>query len=122
MDLEVLKSKLSNKVQNNESHYSVDDFHYQSELFYDKHNAHYEYEDLVICAEEMAELIQCISKVIRGKNNMNDLSVLEEIADVEFCLDTIKHIYFDNSDIQNIEYIKDIKYERFMEKLDEYNS
>lgn len=43
---------------------------------------------LVIAMEELAELSQAISKVYRGKGNMDNLA--EEIADVMIVLDWVK--------------------------------
>lgn len=44
-----------------------------------------------ICMEECAELIQCISKEIRGKSNIDHLT--EEMADVCICIEVLKQIY-----------------------------
>lgn len=44
-----------------------------------------------ICMEECAELIQCISKEIRGKSNIDHLT--EEMADVCICIEALKQIY-----------------------------
>lgn len=43
------------------------------------------------CMEECAELIQCISKEIRGKSNIDHLT--EEMADVCICIEALKQIY-----------------------------
>lgn len=44
-----------------------------------------------VCMEECAELIQAISKAKRGKINQNNM--IEEIADVLICIETLKQIY-----------------------------
>lgn len=44
-----------------------------------------------ICMEECAELIQAISKSIRGKENKE--SITEEIADVLICIEALKYMY-----------------------------
>ncbi len=44
----------------------------------------------VVCMEELAELIQELSKILRGKKNQENL--IEELADVYICLETIKQI------------------------------
>ena len=43
------------------------------------------------CMEECAELIQAISKMKRGKDNLENLS--EEMADVYICLEMLMQIY-----------------------------
>lgn len=51
----------------------------------------------VVAMEEMAELIQAISKSIRGK----DHNIEEEIADVEIMISQLK-IMYDNSKVDMI--------------------
>lgn len=48
-------------------------------------------ENLVICSEELAELIKEISKAIRGHKNTQNLT--EEIADVTIILEMLKLIF-----------------------------
>lgn len=45
----------------------------------------------IVCMEECAELIQAISKEMRGKSDMMHLA--EEIADVLICIEILKQIY-----------------------------
>ena len=45
----------------------------------------------VVCMEECAELIQCISKELRNKSNISHLS--EEIADVLICIKMLQLMY-----------------------------
>lgn len=45
----------------------------------------------VVCMEECAELIQCISKELRGKSDVDHMT--EEIADVCICIETLKQLY-----------------------------
>lgn len=49
-----------------------------------------ETEQLVVCMEELSELIQAISKYIRGFNNKDNLT--EEIADVKICCEMLQQI------------------------------
>lgn len=65
--------------------------------------------------EEMAELTERISKLLRGKIKKNDISLLEEIADVEVSLSTFKLLV--GADEEMIQYIKDIKFERALDRL-----
>ena len=53
----------------------------------------------VVCMEECAELIQCISKELRGKSDPYHLA--EEMADVLICVEMLKQMYhIDLSEIQ----------------------
>ena len=45
----------------------------------------------IVCMEECAELIQAISKELRGKSDRIHLA--EEIADVLICIEILKQIY-----------------------------
>jgi len=45
----------------------------------------------VVCMEECAELIQAISKKLRGEESNENLA--EEIADVTICLDMLRQIF-----------------------------
>lgn len=65
--------------------------------------------------EEMAELTERISKLLRGKITKYDISLLEEIADVEVSLSTFKLLV--DADEETIKYIKDIKLERALDRL-----
>ena len=117
MDRDVLTKKLKEKIEKRSKHYSKEDFEKHYENFIKFHNSHREYEDIMICIEEMAELTQNLSKVYRGKMDINDVSVLEEIADVELCINELIQSY--NLDKEKIEYIKDIKHERLIERYGE---
>ena len=55
--------------------------------FYEKRG----HENLIIDMEEMAELTQEISKLIRGKGDY--FSLLEEMADVQICLYHLQNLY-----------------------------
>lgn len=44
-----------------------------------------------VCMEECAELIQAISKMKRGKHDLDNLA--EEMADVYICLDILQKMY-----------------------------
>lgn len=52
---------------------------------------------LIMAMEEMSELIQALSKDIRGKGSRNNIS--EEIADVEIMLAQLKIIYRNDNDV-----------------------
>lgn len=46
----------------------------------------------VVCMEECAELIQAVSKRLRGKPDPND-NLTEEMADVTICLGLLQDMY-----------------------------
>lgn len=52
---------------------------------------------LIMAMEEMAELIQAISKYIRGKSNEENIA--EEIADVEIMLAQLRYIFNNSSKV-----------------------
>ena len=53
-----------------------------------------------VCMEELAELIQAISKEKRGKSDKNHLA--EEMADVLICIEILKQAYqISDHDIDN---------------------
>lgn len=54
---------------------------------------------LIVAMEEMSELIQALSKDIRGKGSRNNIS--EEIADVEIMLAQLKIIYRNDNDVDD---------------------
>lgn len=114
MDRKILEEKLNEKLETKQPHYTKQDFVKHNEDFIIFHNNHREYEDIMVCIEEMAELTQNLSKVYRGKLEMDDIAVLEEIADVKLCLEEIIQSY--NLDKEKIKYIKDIKHERLVER------
>lgn len=46
----------------------------------------------IVCMEECSELIQAISKCLRGKPDVTD-NLAEGMADVTICLDLLKEMY-----------------------------
>lgn len=46
----------------------------------------------IVCMEECSELIQAVSKRLRGKPGATD-NLAEEMADVTICLDLLKEMY-----------------------------
>lgn len=66
-----------------------------------------------VCMEECAELIQAISKEMRGKSDKDHLA--EEMADVIICLEMLKQMY-DVSDSSINSWIID-KEERLVERI-----
>ena len=73
---------------------------------------HYGYESQSRqCIEEMAELTQAINKLWRkGRTNQNNYKLLqnvyEEIADVQICLDQLKHLLNCHGEVEAMERYK----------------
>ena len=67
----------------------------------------------VVCMEECSELIQCISKELRGKSDISHLS--EEIADVLICIKMLQLMY-DIQDSQLQDWV-DVKQQRMEERM-----
>lgn len=67
----------------------------------------------IVCMEECSELIQCISKELRGKSDIAHLT--EEMADVLICVDILKQIY-NISDEELNNWIK-YKQERILNRI-----
>jgi len=75
---------------------------------------HYgENSQIIICIEEMSELIQALTKSLRGIPQADHLT--EEIADVEITLEYVKRIYGITE--ENIELIKTAKLERLERRM-----
>ena len=68
-----------------------------------------------VCMEELAELIQAISKEKRGKSDKLHLS--EEIADVLICIEILKEVYgVDDNTINSWIYTKQERIKERMKK------
>lgn len=68
----------------------------------------------IVVMEECSELIQAVSKELRGKSDKDHLT--EEMADVYICLELLKQMYgITNSNIQN--WI-DVKQKRAVERME----
>ena len=111
MDREYLKKELEKRKLEKARHYTEEEQDHVSKLmllsFYDERGLDELYS---ICMEELAELTQQISKVLRCKIGYNDIGLLEELSDVELSLHTLKmHLKTNKEDLQ---YIKDIKLDR----------
>lgn len=80
----------------------------------DKHGYEYQSRQLI---EEMAELTQAINKAWRYKDEKYYSAIVEEIADVEICLEEVKYLL--EVDQNEIDRIKEYKIEREMDRLNE---
>jgi len=112
MKFKKFAKKLRKKLRNNAPRLTKQDRGLVTEYILKEANEDGFYYPL-ICAEEMAELIQVISKIKRyGHTEEYNIMLIEEMADVYATLDTMKE-YFLISD-NAIEYARDIKNERFL--------
>lgn len=73
--------------------------------------------NLIIAMEELAELQQSVSKVLRGKEDT--LNLIEELADVEIALEYIKKVTKVSK--EDLEKMKRLKAERILKKVKEEN-
>lgn len=116
MDLKEFTHKFMTKRFNKEAHVSLEKISQMHDLLIKYHLDTNPDEIVVIPMEEMAELTQHLSKILRGKEpgDNSNLGLIEEMADVQICLDNLKR-YFDISD-DDIAYAMDIKAERTLSK------
>lgn len=63
--------------------------------------------EMTVAIEEMGELIQALTKVIRGKADFDN--VAEEIADVEIALEEMKHAFNNANQVKEWKHNKIIR-------------
>lgn len=74
----------------------------------------------VVCMEECSELIQCISKEVRGKSDIVHLE--EEMADVLICLEMLRQMYGVNlNNVQDWIFHKQRREERRITEYEQTN-
>lgn len=74
----------------------------------------------VVCMEECSELIQCISKEVRGKSDIAHLE--EEMADIIICLEMLRQMYgVDLNNVQDWILSKASRMERRMAEYEQTN-
>lgn len=115
MDIKELRKQLDNKLTTLPSHCSSEFIQECHQAYMDYHMAAKPDDIYVIPMEEMAELTQHLSKIIRGKEDPTNLAFLEELVDVQICIDNLRIACGVDSEI--FEYIKDIKYERNRKRI-----
>ena len=82
---------------------------------YEKAIDHYgEDKQLIVSVEELAELVQALTKNIRGFDNLENIS--EEVADVEICLEYL-YLIFNNESM--VEEYRKAKLQRLEERMGE---
>lgn len=120
MDRNTLTEKLAIKTAHELPHYT-DSYIKESHMNYiDFHRKNNPDEILVIPMEEMAELTQHLSKLMRNKESSDDIGLLEELVDVQICIDNLK-LYL-NIDEEKFKYVMDIKLERSNKKIESGNA
>lgn len=115
MDVNELRKQLNEKLETRPLHRSPEDVRKSHQSYIDYHMATKPDNIYVIPMEEMAELTQHLSKIIRGKENATNIGFLEELADVQICIDNLRLAC--NIDPETFEYIKDIKFERAARRI-----
>lgn len=118
MDQIKFKKEYENKILNNTPHITEDQLIEDISEFIEYNKSNKEDNILIIAIEEMAELQQELSKIIRGKKeaNRDNYSLLEELADVQICIDTIKQYSRITDD--DLKYAMDTKMERIRRKIE----
>lgn len=53
----------------------------------------YGYHSILIVQEELAELIQELSKALRSNGTNDSIGIIEELADVSLCIDYVKEVF-----------------------------
>ena len=117
MDQIKFKKEYENKILNNTPYITEDQLIEDISDFIEYNKSNKEDNILMIAVEEMAELQQELSKILRGKKeaNRNNYSLLEELADVQICIDTIKQYSRITDD--DLKYAIDTKMERIRRKI-----
>lgn len=115
MDKISFETALSEKLRTKPNHLSSERIEHCHKIYIDYHKENNSDELLVIPMEEMAELTQHLSKLLRKKENPDDTGLLEELADVQICIDNLKiALGIDN---EKLKYAMDIKFERAERKI-----
>lgn len=117
MDQIKFKKEYENKILNNTPYITEDQLIEDISDFIEYNKSNKEDNILMIAVEEMAELQQELSKIMRGKKeaNRDNYSLLEELADVQICIDTIKQYSRITDD--DLKYAIYIKMERIRRKI-----
>ena len=112
MDLKEFTHKFTTKQFNKEPHISTENINKMHDTLIESRVSKNPDEIIIVPIEEMSELTQHLSKIVRGKEqgSSDNLGLIEEMADVQLCLDNLKR-YFKITD-DDIAYAIDIKVER----------
>lgn len=94
MDRDKLQILLNDKMLKKASHIDVNEKNKMFQKIYESCQRHKGYEDIMAAIEEMAELTQVLSKLERGKIKLDDIGIIEEIADVRLSMHQIRYSVF----------------------------
>lgn len=95
MDREKLEKMVNKKQKDKEKHYSLEKERNIMQGIHAYHQKHFVMEDVLVAVEEMAELTQVLSKIMRKKMSTEDIGILEEIVDVMLATDEAVLYVFD---------------------------
>ena len=118
MNRQTLIDKMKEKLNTTPKHMTDEELIAAHQSYIDYHKKTNPDEIYVIPIEEMAELTQELSKIIRGKESNNpseNIGLLEELTDVQICLDNLKIALGVND--EQMKYMIDIKMERSVSKI-----
>lgn len=118
MDRQTLIDKMKDKLDTTPKHMTDEEIITAHQSYIDYHKKTNPNKIYVIPIEEMAELTQELSKIIRGKASTNpseNIGLLEELTDVQICLDNLKIAL--GVDNEQMKYMIDIKMERSVDKI-----
>ena len=115
MNRKILEKELKSRQEKCDSHYGKEtkkDILTATIELYREIGIHKFYSCIM---EECAELIQELSKVVREKEETDNIGLLEEIVDVELSIKMLKEAI--NLDREKRKYVEDIKIDALLEKL-----
>lgn len=115
MDLQEFTDKLNQKIDSKVAHLTEEEVYKAHKNYIDYHRNTNPNVLYVISMEEMAELTQHLSKLVRGKESIDNKGILEELADVQICIDNL--VIALGLDKETLEYAKDVKLERVANKI-----
>ena len=117
MDSVEFKTAYYTKLASASPHLTQEEYVDIRRQYLEYHGARNSDEILAIPIEEMAELTQHLTKIIRGKESADggNCGLVEEMADVQICMDSLKK-YFCITDEQ-MQYAIDVKMEKLRLKL-----
>lgn len=116
MNLEKFKKQFLNLSKNHSKHMNEKEY----KAYQNKHTEYYkktnEKELLIIPIEEMSELTQHLTKILRNKENiMDNFGLIEELADVQICIDNLKNYL--EIDEDSFKYAIEVKTERNLKRF-----
>ena len=117
MNLQDFKKQYLRKKKNKDAHMSYEEYIAAHHKDIDAQKAENIDNLYIVPIEEMAELTQHLSKIIRNKESADrsNFGAIEEIADVQICIDQLKILFGITED--DLKYAIDVKMERNLKRL-----